>query len=59
MQLSISLIWTALYYLLFVPVSLALRIFRRDKLQIDRASDQPTYWVDRAGHRYSDMTGQG
>ena len=58
MNLIFSLICTLGYFVLFVPVSLVLRMFRPDRLRIEKMPGQSTYWVDRPGQRYSDMTRQ-
>ena len=55
--ISITLL-TVTFFIVFAPVGLFLRLFKKDILNKDPKTDQLSYWVDRPVDQHNDYTQQ-
>ena len=52
------LLLTVIYFLLFVPIGLLLKLFGKDNLMLKWDKNASTYWIDRTGRNASSMENQ-
>jgi hypothetical protein len=51
-----SIAWLLVYWIVFTPLSLTIRLFGRDRMNLRRASVSGSYWQARTPKAYRKMT---